>query len=322
MGLTKTRSIIFYLLIVHCSLFSLLPAQSFGPAGSLSEEIQRLEIIIQDTKIDGAAKKSALIEKAQLFEITGNIEEAAKTWNEAAFAESNKRDDNALFRCAACFAAMGDYSRADAHLKTILLTGNNAKSLKDAKYLSAQIEVLRKGENGFPVLLAFLENPDYNSFQPEIYYLLWKVSGSEKYKSTLIADFPESPEALLAQENNSAISPAFTPMWLLFPGREQLVFSAPITETTHPANQPSVKNENETESESPVLLQAGLYSKQENAQAMVNRLKSKGFTGTISTKAVSGTMYWQVTLLPGTDSNRTIMQLKDAGFETFPVFTE
>jgi tetratricopeptide (TPR) repeat protein len=315
-----------FLFLVSCfSFLSVLPAQDFGRVGSLAAEIQRLDAVIQDIKADEAAKKSALNEKAQLLEMTGNIEEAARIWNEAAFVTSNNRDDEALLRSAVCFAAMGEYSQSDAALKTILLTGKNTETLKAARYLAAQIEVLRNGEKGFPVLLSFLNDAEYSSSKPGIYYLLWKVSGNESYKSTLIADFSESPEAQLARDDNSAVTQTITPMWLLFPGREQLLFSAPITEAPAAANttvRTDGKNgENPSdESEMPVLIQVGLYSKKENAQAMIDRLKAKGFAGTISEKNVSGITYWQVTLPSGADANKTIMTLKDAGFESFPVF--
>jgi tetratricopeptide (TPR) repeat protein len=299
-------------------------AQPIGPAGTLASEIQRLDALIQDVNNDGVAKKDALSAKAQLFETMGNIEEAAKIWNEAVFAEANKRDDEALLRSAVCFTAMGEYSQADAALKIILLTGIDAVSLKDARYLAAQIEVLRDGEKAFPVLLSFLENPDYESSRAGIYYLLWMLSGDETYKAKLIADFPESMEAALAQDEDNAIVPTFTPMWLLFPGREQLVIPAPtLADTTDdvPADTPNM-DVSDSANQSPVLIQVGLYGRQENAAAMIDRLKEKGFTGTISQKTVSGTSYWQVTLPPEQDSNRTIMTLKDAGFESFPVFSD
>ncbi len=324
MGSIKPRNYSFYislflLLIAHCSLLS---AQSFGPVGSLASEIERLDALIQDPNIGSKAKGEALSAKAQLLEMSGNIEEAAQTWNEAAFAEAGKRDDKALLRSAACFAAMGEYSKADAALKIILLTGSDAAALKDARFLAAQTEVFRNGEISFPILLAFLDNPDYSSYKANIYYLLWHISGSENYKTRLIA---ESPEALLAENENAGIIPALTPMWLLFPGREQIVFSHPTVNLPTEAPASVNPNANTTvghnpEDVPPVLIQVGLYSRHENAEAMVSRLRARGFTGTISQKTVSGTSYWQVSVPPGQNANQTIMILKDAGFESFPVF--
>lgn len=319
MGLINRRNVSITFLF---SLFSFLFAPALSAqTGTIASELQRLDALIKDTAAEVGVKKEALNTKARLLELTGNIEDAASVWNEAAFAEAAKRDDKALVKSAACFAAMGEYAQADTALKTILLTSNDAQSVKEARFLSAQIEVLRNGEKGLPVLLAFLENPDYASSQPQIYYLLWKISGSESHKAKLIADFPQSPEALLARDENASIVPLLTPMWVLFPGREQLAFSAPSAEaSTENTVSAHVGIENEEKNTPPILIQVGLYSKEENAVAMLGRLKSKGFTASISSKTVSGTTYWQVTIPPGTDANRTIMILKDAGFESFPVF--
>ncbi len=223
MGSINFRNSFSFLFSLFSFLFvSVLSAEDYGPAGSLVSEIQRLDALIQDADIDDAVQKDALSEKARLLEMTGNIEDAARTWNEASFAEANKRDDYALLRSAVCLAAMAEYDKADAALKMILLTGRDAQSQKDARYLSAQIEVLRDGEQGFPALLTFLENPEYASSRPGIYYLLWKISGSEQYKTKLISDFPESLETRLAREDTSVI-PALTPMWFLFPGEDFLL---------------------------------------------------------------------------------------------------
>jgi hypothetical protein len=67
-------------------------------------------------------------------------------------------------------------------------------------------------------------------------------------------------------------------------------------------------------------LQTGLFSREENAHAAVARLAAKGFAAEAGRKTVNGVEYWAVSVAPGEDPNRTIMRLKDAGFESFPVF--
>jgi hypothetical protein len=69
-----------------------------------------------------------------------------------------------------------------------------------------------------------------------------------------------------------------------------------------------------------VLLQTGLFSREANAGAMAERLRSAGFQPALSRRNVKGTEYWAVTVEPGRDMRQTILRLKDAGFESFPVF--
>jgi cell division protein FtsN len=70
----------------------------------------------------------------------------------------------------------------------------------------------------------------------------------------------------------------------------------------------------------PKGLQTGLFGKEENAQAMVSRLGAKGFSASVSQRPVNGATYWAVTVPPGANSSQTILRLKDAGFEAFPIF--
>ena len=53
---------------------------------------------------------------------------------------------------------------------------------------------------------------------------------------------------------------------------------------------------------------------------MINRLQAAGFAAAVTRRTVNGTVYWVVYVPPGPDINQTIMQLKNAGFESFPVF--
>jgi hypothetical protein len=67
------------------------------------------------------------------------------------------------------------------------------------------------------------------------------------------------------------------------------------------------------------LLQIGLFGREANAGIMAERLRNAGFSPSIGRRTVNGTGYWAVTVEPGQDMRRTILQLKNAGFESFPV---
>jgi cell division septation protein DedD len=74
------------------------------------------------------------------------------------------------------------------------------------------------------------------------------------------------------------------------------------------------------ESAGPKTLQAGLFGKEDNAHILAEKLRKAGFVPGISEKTVNGQRYWAVGVPPGQDYNRTILLLKDAGFEAFPVY--
>jgi cell division protein FtsN len=70
----------------------------------------------------------------------------------------------------------------------------------------------------------------------------------------------------------------------------------------------------------PRVLQTGIFNREENARAMAARLAARGFTADVSQKPVNGLTHWTVTIPAGENANQTMLKLKDAGFESFPVF--
>jgi cell division septation protein DedD len=70
-----------------------------------------------------------------------------------------------------------------------------------------------------------------------------------------------------------------------------------------------------------VVLQIGLFGREENARALATRLKNAGFTPSVSPRAINGAAYFAVTVnAPSGDVNAMILRLKDRGFEAFPVY--
>jgi cell division septation protein DedD len=68
------------------------------------------------------------------------------------------------------------------------------------------------------------------------------------------------------------------------------------------------------------MLQTGLFSREENARALAERLRVAGFSPVITKKTVDRKEHWAVGVVPGPDPSRTILLLKDKGFESFPVY--
>jgi hypothetical protein len=106
--------------------------------------------------------------------------------------------------------------------------------------------------------------------------------------------------------------------WFLFPGRDAISLAAPAAPVVpEPVDQ---KRTPEDAGRTPVVLQTGLFSREENARALAERLRRAGFQTDITRRGVKGVDYWAVNVPAGADMGRTIIRLKDAGFESFPVF--
>jgi hypothetical protein len=258
---------------------------------------------------------------------------------EAAYAEPGNRDDGAILEGAECFIAMGELDRAEAGVRTVSLTGDPAARIK-ARYMAALIDAFRSGNPA--VLIRTLDEPAYGDLKPAAYYILWKIFGAGDYKSRLLSEFPASPEALIVQrEENaaasggSAVSASPRPMWFLFPGRDGIAAGTPSAPASPPPVSPPAPQatappavtpprppvpEPAAAAGGPRAFQTGLFSREENARAMGERLRAAGFTPAVAPRRVNGSAYWAVSVPPGPDPNTTLLRLKDAGFESFQVF--
>jgi tetratricopeptide (TPR) repeat protein len=285
-----------------------------SPGGlSLAAAIGDIETLLGKSGVSGADRRDALDRLARLYQVSGNLEGAAKAWTDAAFAEPGKRDDNALLEGAVCFIALGEMEKAEASIRTVLLTGRDQGTLFRARYLGAQLEAFRSSDTS--ALIALVDDPDYGDLKPAVYYTLWKISGAETYRNRLLAEYPLSPEARILGEGETVTANPLA-LWVFFPGREGVIAGAPAQQSP-----PVSPGEGTPAPGGPAaVLQTGLFSREGNAQAMAERLKAAGFEARISRRSVNGTDYWAVSVPAGPEINRTIMTLKNAGFESFPVF--
>ncbi|MDR1178370.1 MAG: SPOR domain-containing protein [Spirochaetaceae bacterium] len=315
---------------------------------SYAAEIRELEGKISAGNLSPQALRESRERLALLFQFSGNIEGAAALW-------AGSGGSSAALRAAQCLAALGEWGSADDAVKNLLASARDRSLIIGARYLSALISAFRSGGSDYAMLASFLDDPDYAGFRARTCYFLWKFSGNPGYKTTLIQEYPASPEARVARDSGDTASP--TALWLLYPGGENppaaLSAAAPQQPAvpaqsasagqTAPAQaapapsasaqpvaaaQPAPARPVATAADTGrdagiqggVFIQTGLYGRRENAQAQAEKLRAKDFEPSIIERTVNGNQYWAVTIEPGSDYNHTILRLKDAGFESFPVF--
>ena len=291
---------------VLCLCFCFVTAGFAQDAKPLSAKIADLEKTL--ARGPGPREKNrAFRELARLQELSGNMESAARCWNEAALSLP-ERDYDALLHRASCLAASGEFDGAADAARQALLSSDTAIRTRSL-YLAGQIEAFRTG-NTAP-LRSLLPEQAFAPFRPAIYYTIWKVSGEAAWRSKLLAEFPQSPEALAL--GNGALNSAPSALWLL--GSALPLGPGPAVSAGNPSGESPAPVETR-----PVMLQTGLFGQEENARALAARLDRAGFQSMVTKKQVNGTVFWAAGVAPGQDHNRTILLLKDAGFEAFPVY--
>jgi len=306
-------------------------AQNLDP-GQLGAEVQYLEQRLS-AGISPAERHDALVRLAQLRQLSGNIAIAAVNWLDAAAADPN--DDAALISGAFCLAAIGEWEKAASALRPLLASGKQGPSMLQARYLDACLRAWTAHDASTLAVLA--GETEFAALRPMIYFTLWQIitrnpeirgaANAELWKSRLLTEFPQSPEARAAnpekQKDSSSVSTIQSPLWLLFPGAAGSVPveppkpAAPV-EQPKPA-APPVKPAVTGNAPAAVVLQTGLFSKEANARVQSDALQKAGFTAMVSRKLVNGTEYWVVTVPAGQNTNKTIQELKKAGFDSFPV---
>jgi tetratricopeptide (TPR) repeat protein len=300
---------------------SALHAQS-APGNAAGAEIQKLEQAAARSGASNVERGAALAHLARIRQLSGNFEDAAKNWLDAAAADPSNED--APVFAAFCLAAMGEWQQAQAAIRQTLSQAHPGNAFLRACYLNACAEAWRF--SSLAPLNALAENSAFGELRPAIYYTLWKLidanpgidgqSDAAYWRSRLLTEFPRSPEGrLAAAEDNAVISALPSPLWLLLPGFGSYTLAR---ETTPPAKAASAVP---PPAAPPVqLLQTGLFSREENAQAHAGRLNAAGFSHKIRISNINGVDHWVVTVPAGTDMNQTIIELNTAGFESFPVF--
>jgi hypothetical protein len=299
--------------LLFCFFFGLLPATA---QTGLEAELQNLEERIRLSS-SASARLEYLSRLAGLRELSGDIEGAAASWELAA---GGGRDSLALLRGAACFMALGEWERADAALRGILLDSGAGEERFQAYFLRAQIEGLRSGGTDTSALASLLEEGAYRGYRPRIYFSLWKFTGQESWRGRLMEEFPRSPEGRAAAGTGPAavaVTAEPSPMWLLFaaapPARRPANTAQPAAPSPRPPAPQQAVRPGET------LLQTGFFSREANAQALLEKLRAAGFSALTARQSRPGGDYTAVYVRPGPDINQSIRDLKAAGFDSFPI---
>jgi tetratricopeptide (TPR) repeat protein len=311
--------ILFLYLFLFCAVFTFSQNSL-----SLEAEIRSIEQKINQKDSSHEQKHDAYVQLANLRQLSGDYEGAAKNWLEAAAVIPGSVDDDALFSCALCLAITGEWERASKALEPLLYKSANAR------FLGACILAWESGD--ISALLSIVNLSDYEHLRDQIYFMLWKTTDGDSWRQRLISEFPKSPEASIASDRTSVFSIKTNPLWLYVSSRDvftqmesaarNITQAATTQNHSSPVSQPDVPMQTAPAvqpPESAVRLQTGLFSKQVNADDLIAKLRKAGFNPSLEQRIVNGNVMWAVIVPAGKDVNISIRELREAGFDSFPV---
>ena len=292
------------------------------------------ESIVYLDKMIGQIKSPA--EKRALLAFLGSLQEQISAYKDASdsYAQAagiaagdaqgmpKKTSPQLVLDAVRCALCSGDSATAEKYLNSAVRNSQDEKiqaTIKLYEVWSAlcKLESTAQLEESVTILKTYAALPSMKIVKPQILLTLWYITGEASYGDSLKKEFPKSPEVEVV---NGKIQMMPAPFWYFMPKKgEALALSA---ESAAESQKISVEKSNDENvgSEKATKQQLGLFRNKDNAQALCDTLKLKGFSPYITEETrASGTKYYIVVVDENAAGNIG-QQLRSAGFECYTVF--
>jgi tetratricopeptide (TPR) repeat protein len=286
---------------------------------------------------EGPERRALLLRWAAVLELSGRWEEAAARYEEAAFAAPGQRDTESLLWAARAWLAAGEAEKALSILRILGAASPEASIRTRSLVLEGWARLIEGSAAEARSLAARAASspPDRETLLAAL-TLLWAASEGPargEAAARIRKDFPGSPEAAMVE--SGSVPPASH--WLLTPAgggtrppgapapgspaAPAALDSDPLAASSPPAaSEPAPASARPSEPSRISSYQAGAFSEERNAAALVKELLGKGFAAVVERRERGGKPLWVVLVPAGADPQATLLRLKDAGYEAYPVF--
>ena len=339
-----------------CSLFvaSVLSAQTAQTALSLARESAKKDTIDQSIQYlkkqipsltAASDKRSAWAFLGSVQEQKGLYQDALNSYASAAAIAAGdaegmpkKTSEQLVIDAVRCALSFGDYNSAQTYLNSPVRSSKNNQIIAYVKLYEQWCVLCRSTKisdttESVAMLKTYSTLESMKPVWPQILLTLWHITGEKSFSDRLKTEYPKSPESAIVKGQAQTL-PA--PFWYFVPRSSTSTPDVELTGTVPEKKENSTKDKTATDKadstgkaepdktagnqEKIVRQQLGLFKDRSNAQGLVDRLKDKGFTATITSELrPSGTTYYIVTV---DENSKGTMgdELRTAGFECYPVF--
>jgi tetratricopeptide (TPR) repeat protein len=277
------------------------------------------ELIVRSTK--AADIRILYVELASIQELLGRYEEAANSWEAAIAAQPGQGETDWLLSAAACRLAIGDADSAAALAKAALLTTAIPGLIARALLIEARALLLAGDSTGALARAMDVLATGASGFEAAALSLARDVSSGavrEGYEKRLREEHPGRLEAhdALALIYSLVRSDPPLPIEARIPAPRTSDVPGSVSSLARP---PDLVGEVVS---SPLYYQLGAFRDEANAALLSTRLVRAGFKPkTVRRESRAGVLSI-VYLEAGADPARLMIALKDAGFESWPLFAE
>lgn len=328
-----------------CSLFvaSALSAQTAQTALSLAKESAKKDTVDQSIAFlkkqipslqAPADKRSAWAFLGSVQEQKGLYQDALNSYASAAAIAAGdaegmpkKTSEQLVIDAVRCALSFGDYNSAQTYLNSPVRSSKNNQIIAYVKLYEQWCVLCRSTKisdttESVAMLKTYSTLESMKPVWPQVLLTLWHITGEKSFSDRLKTEYPKSPESAIVKGQAQTL-PA--PFWYFVPRSSTSTPDVELTGTVPEKKENSTKDKASSDKtaekqEKIVRQQLGLFKDKSNAQGLVDRLKDKGFTATITSELrPSGTTYYIVTV---DENSKGTMgdELRTAGFECYPVF--
>ncbi len=284
-------------------------------------------------------KRDLLVITASVQESSGFYELACRNYEKAAGLQSSEGSESAsslLLKAARCALSFGDSQLADSYLSAVSRTAVSSELGAKIKLYAVWSWLSKISDEAslhepLVILSSYTGLKGMETVQSSILLTLWHLTGDAAYSTKLIREYPLSMEAAVVQGNIHLLP---SPFWYFVPRKmpapliasgtanEESPGSEPEKNVNPPEKTDKTSDDEKIPDESAAILhyQLGFFRNRENAQDLIQRLTDAGFKASVQEELrQSGTLYFAVIVKENPDGNMGA-QLKNAGFECYPVF--
>ncbi len=304
-------------------------AAALDAYSTMLSPLDAVALLKRSLESTGSEYREPLVIKAgDLALLIGLFGDAATQYEAAALLDPDATGkDRLLLRAARSFLASGDPEKA-SQISSCLVSASQAQDIVAAARLVGAWSLTLQGK--IPEAQAAAAAVAETATTPpaarrEARFILWLSASADKkpeVAAAIAADFPGSPEALIA---SGAVSPPPLPHWYLGGLTAALKAAVPTVAVPQAKVETSATA---TASASPTRakrLQVGYFTVEENARVLKEELTSKRFDASIEVRSrapgsgKAEEKRWIVVVEGGKDIAKSMLALKDAGYESYVI---
>ena len=273
--------------------------------------------------------KALYVEMAAIQELLGRYEEASQSWEAAVAAQPGKGEPSWILSAAACKLAIGDSEAAAAFARAALLTTATPRLITLAMLIEARALVLSGDMPGALARSVDALAMESSGLEAAALSLARDASDGverELYVKRLREKYPGWPET------QDALATIFGLIHFMSTQSEGARIAAPVTNAANVSPEASAsieasvsipdrqKDDTQIIETKPLYYQLGAFRDEANAILLSTRLVRAGFNPKTARRESGNGVLSIVYLEAGSDPSRLMVALKDAGFESWPLF--